>query len=90
MSKEKYNALVRANYHNVPKNIDYAPEFLVRFFQNLLYGGQWQLSSRYLHIAPTAEWRQQPNRRANASGGNDPEFVEQYPDFFAPENEDII
>ena len=63
MDNEKCNALVRANYHNVPKNIDYAPEFLVRFFHNLLYGEQWQLSSRYLYIAPTAERRQQPNRR---------------------------
>ena len=65
------NALVRANYHNVPKNIDYAPIYLVRFFQNLLYGEQWELKSRYLHIAPTTEWAQQPNRSASTSGGND-------------------
>lgn len=65
------NALVRANYHNVPKNIDYTPVYLVRFFQNLLYGEQWELKSRYLHIAPTAEWRHQPNHRTSTSGGND-------------------
>ena len=65
------NALVRANYHNVPKNIDYTPVYLVRFFQNLLYGEQWELKSRYLHIAPTAEWKHQPNHRTSTSGCND-------------------
>ena len=70
MSNEKCNALVRANYHNVPKNIDYTPVYLVRFFQNLLYGEQWELKSRYLHIAPTAEWRHQPNHRATSNAAN--------------------
>ena len=32
------NALVRANYRNVAKGIDYEPVFLERFFRNLLLG----------------------------------------------------
>jgi fido (protein-threonine AMPylation protein)/biotin operon repressor len=63
------NALVRANYRNVKKGIDYTPVYLVRFFQNLLYADQWDLKSRYLHIAPTAEWTRQPNLSA---GPNEP------------------
>ncbi len=44
------NALVRANYRNVMKDIDYTPVFLVRFFRNLLLGEKWDLKSRYLHV----------------------------------------
>ena len=55
------NALVRANYHNIAKGIDYSPIYLERFFRNLLLGEQWDLRNRYLHIHPTDEWREQPN-----------------------------
>ena len=55
------NALVRANYHNIAKGIDYSPIYLERFFRNLLLGEQWDLRNRYLHIHPTEEWREQPN-----------------------------
>jgi len=55
------NALVRANYRNVAKGIDYSPVYLERFFRNLLLGEQWDLRNRYLHIHPTAEWSVQPN-----------------------------
>lgn len=55
------NALVRANYRNVAKGIDYSPIYLERFFRNLLLGEQWDLRNRYLHIHPTEEWRVQPN-----------------------------
>lgn len=55
------NALVRANYRNVAKRIDYTPVYLERFFRNLLLGEQWDLRNRYLHIHPTEEWRAQPN-----------------------------
>ena len=55
------NALVRANYHNIAKEIDYTPIYLERFFRNLLFGEQWDLRNRYLHIHPTAEWSVQPN-----------------------------
>ena len=55
------NALVRANYHNIAKGIDYTPIYLERFFRNLLLGEQWDLRNRYLHIHPTEEWSVQPN-----------------------------
>ena len=55
------NALVRANYHNIAKGIDYTPIYLERFFRNLLLREQWDLRNRYLHINPTEEWSVQPN-----------------------------
>lgn len=55
------NALVRANYKNAVKGIDYSPVYLERFFRNLLLGEQWDLRNRYLHIHPTKEWSVQPN-----------------------------
>ena len=55
------NALVRANYHNIAKGIDYSPIYLERFFRNMLLGEKWDLRNRYLHIHPTEEWRVQPN-----------------------------
>ena len=55
------NALVRANYRNVSKGIDYTPVYLDRFFRNLLLGEQWDLRNRYPHIHPTQEWSVQPN-----------------------------
>lgn len=55
------NALVRANYKNAQKGIDYTPIYLERFFRNLLLGDQWDLRNRYLHITPPAEWKNQPN-----------------------------
>ena len=58
------NALVRANYKNAVKGIDYSPIYLERFFRNLLLGEQWDLRNRYLHIHPSAEWRVQPNLAA--------------------------
>ena len=54
------NALVRANYRNVIKGIDYTPEYLEHFFCNLLLGEQWDLRNRYLHINATGEWKAQP------------------------------
>lgn len=50
------NALVRANYRNVQKDIDYTPIYLVRFFRNLLLGEKWDLKNRYLHIKATGKW----------------------------------
>jgi fido (protein-threonine AMPylation protein) len=55
------NALVRANYKNAVKGIDYSPIYLKRFFRNLLLGEQWDLRNRYLHVHPTEEWCVQPN-----------------------------
>lgn len=60
------NALVRANYRNIAKGIDYTPIYLEHFFRNLLLGEQWDLRNRYLHIHPAEEWRVQPNMVASA------------------------
>ena len=40
------NALVRANYNNIPKRIFATSEFLELFFRNLLFGEQNKLSNR--------------------------------------------
>lgn len=56
------NALVRANYRNALQGIDYSPEFLERFFDNLLFGGQWELKNRFLIINPPENWE---NRFSN-------------------------
>ena len=55
------NALVRANYKNAKKGIDFSPVYLERFFRNLLFGEQWVLRNRYLHIHPPKECSIQPN-----------------------------
>ena len=54
------NALVRANYRNIQKGIDYSPIYLVRFFRNLLLKDGWVLKNRYLHIRPSDDWKEQP------------------------------
>lgn len=53
-------ALVRANYRNIQKGIDYSPIYLVRFFRNLLLKDGWVLKNRYLHIRPTDDRKEQP------------------------------
>lgn len=54
------NALVRANYKNAVKGVDYSPIYLERFFRNLLMSEQWNLRNRYLHISASTEWKEQP------------------------------
>ena len=44
------NALVRANYQNLPAGVERTTEFLEQFFRNLLMGEQNELRNRYLHI----------------------------------------
>lgn len=51
------NALVRANYRNLAKGIDYEPVFLIRFFRNLLLGEENELRNRYMLIDPPEEWK---------------------------------
>lgn len=51
------NALVRANYKNATKGIDYTFTYLERFLRNLLYGERSELRNRYMHINPPEEWR---------------------------------
>ena len=49
------NALVRANYKNAMKGINYSPVYLERFFRNLLLDDQWDLRNRDLHISSGRE-----------------------------------
>lgn len=74
------NALVRANYRSAVEGIDYSPQYLERFFRNLLLGEQWDLRNRYLHIHPTAEWSVQPNL-ADPTGNrtSTPQVPHKYP-----------
>ena len=84
------NALVRANYHNVAKGIDYTPIYLERFFRNLLLGEQWDLRNRYLHIHPTEEWRIQPNLATPSSTEQVPhKQPDKQPDKFNTKNQYI-
>lgn len=77
------NALVRANYRNAVKGIDYSPIYLERFFRNLLLGEQWDLRNRYLHINPSPEWNVQPNLA-------DPTSTPQVPHKLSTDNPQII
>ena len=80
------NALVRANYRNAKKGIDYTPVYLERFFRNLLFGDKWDLRNRYLHINPTAEWTVQPNL---ATPSSTPSSTRQVPDKLHADNPNI-
>ena len=51
------NALIRANYRNLNKNINYEPLFLVRFFRNLLLGENNTLKNRYMIVNPPEDWK---------------------------------
>ncbi len=70
------NALVRANYKNVLRGIDYTPMYLERFFRNLLLGEQWDLRNRYLHIYASGEWEIQ-RRLDNPT--STPQVHDEYP-----------
>ena len=45
------NAMVRANYENLPAGIHETNEYLVKFLRNLLLGEENELKNRYLHIS---------------------------------------
>lgn len=64
------NALVRANYRNVQKDIDYTSIYLVRFFRNLLLGEKWDLKNRYLHIEAAGKWGSQGKVEGIDENGN--------------------
>jgi fido (protein-threonine AMPylation protein) len=49
------NALVRANYHNTRQGVSATPEYLHRFFGNLLFNEQNELSNRALHISESVK-----------------------------------
>ncbi|MBQ6963431.1 MAG: Fic family protein [Paludibacteraceae bacterium] len=79
------NALVRANYRSAVEGIDYSPQYLERFFRNLLLGEQWDLRSRYLHIHPAKELSVQPNLADSTSSPQVPEQVPEQAPEQAPE-----
>lgn len=81
------NALVRANYRNLEKGINYEPIFLVRFFRNLLLGENNILKNRYMIINPPEEWKmpeseQTPDKYRTSTG--------QVQDKFFTDNYNII
>ena len=82
------NALVRANYKNVQKGIEYTPIYLERFFRNLLLGDGWDLRNRFLHISPPEEWKNQPNLKT--SDQTNPTSTRQVPDKLVTSNQNII
>lgn len=65
------NALVRANYSNLQKDVERTTEYLQLFFRNLLMGERNELRNRYLHI----RWNKMLN--------NDPVVNEDYAPFVA-------
>ena len=88
------NALVRANYKNAVKGIDYSPIYLERFFRNLLLGEKWDLRNRFLHIHPAKEWSVQPNlevaKGTSQAKGKRRTSTGQVQDKFHAENSNII
>lgn len=44
------NALVRANYEDLPKGIHKTDEYLIRFLKNLLHQGSFLLKNREMHV----------------------------------------
>ena len=56
------NALVRANYTNVPKGVEETTEYLEKFFRNLLLGEGNVLQSRYLIVGG---WRDTTDPTSN-------------------------
>ena len=44
------NALVRANYSDISKNVREDASFLMLFFRNVLMGEQNELKNRYMHL----------------------------------------
>ena len=56
------NALVRANYRNVQKGIEPDPDFLERFFRNLLAGERNELKNRSMLIDSPESLRETPRK----------------------------
>lgn len=77
------NALVRANYKNAVKGIDYTPVYLERFFRNLLLGERWDLRNRYLHIKAPEQAPEQAQDKYRTSTG-------QVEDLFHTDNMNIL
>ncbi|MBR6034660.1 MAG: Fic family protein [Paludibacteraceae bacterium] len=65
------NALVRANYKNARLGVNNSPQYLERFFRNLLLGEQMPLHNRDLHISnkdvQNAETEQAPYKHRTST-----------------------
>lgn len=59
------NALVRANYRNLKKGINYESLFLIRFFRNLLLGEDNVLKNRYMMIGGPEDWKMPQSEQAS-------------------------
>lgn len=81
------NALVRANYRNVAKGIEYEPLFLVRFFRNLLLGEDNALKNRFMMINPPEEWKMPETGQATDKNRTS---TGQAQDKFYTKDEDIL
>ena len=77
------NALVRANYRNLAKGVNYESLFLVRFFRNLLLGENNTLKNRYMIINPPEEWKMPENEQAPDK------LPDKLPDKFDTDNDNI-
>ena len=75
------NALVRANYRNLAKGINYEPVFLIRFFRSLLLGENNELKNRYMIINPPKEWKMPETGQAPDK------LPDKLPDKFVTEND---
>lgn len=78
------NALVRANYRNIAKGVNYESLFLVRFFRNLLLGENNTLKNRYMIINPPEEWKMPENEHAPNKLPN--KLPDKLPDKFDTDN----
>lgn len=93
------NALVRANYRNVTKGVNYEPLFLVRFFRNLLLGENNVLKNRYMIINPPEEWKmpeseqepvKNPSSTPSTTPSSTPASSRRLQDKFSTDNQLII
>ena len=75
------NALVRANYRNLNKGINYEPLFLIRFFRNLLLGENNTLKNRYMMIDAPEEWKMPDSEQVpHKYPASTPQVPEQVPE----------
>ncbi len=88
------NALVRANYQNMEKDIPYTMEFLNKFFGNLLLGEKNLLENREMQIKDTVNLKEKSSQK-NAEGSQKSsqkilELIEQNPNITTTEMAEII
>lgn len=63
------NALVRANYNDYQHKIFATPEYLMKFFGNLLLGERNELKNRYLRVNTNTDRVEEPTEALNADKG---------------------